>query len=285
MNAFISYHNVDVESARYVRGELEKRGHVVTLVERTLEAPHKELIEKLRASDLVLAVVGHETARREWVAAEVFVAHAEEKRIVCVLVDEACRPPTTVPPSTVVLFLSDLRRDEFKQFDIFPSRATAKRKLLEARVMVGVHTDPRKQSLEPPVINDRSPLVLASRGLANVAVALGYLLGFFLPNIIYLATYYRGGPVLADGKHTSIHIWLLLGWQVLFWFILFSNPDRRLAYPMWLLWLFRDWIPAQLSTTRRGMEFRLNHAMEQLRESDANRQFWEKETALRQKGD
>jgi TIR domain-containing protein len=284
MRGFVSYQAEDESSAREIGRELDQRGHSVALYPHRLSDPVSVIAKEMRQADLLLLAVGCVTSKSAWVAAETFAAQVRSLPIFAILLDEDSAAPLTLPTTTPVVTYPSLLATRFALFDIFPSPKMRSKRWAKLKIKISPYQHPDKDTIPPPLINRGSlgSMLLLVFGVFFMAAS--YLIGCFLPWFADVIIKLFRGITLYDSLSVTINarrVTVFLAWQAIFTMVLFYRSHKRLAYPLWALWFFKDYVPAWLSIRSMSTRSEMKKVMRRLRESPGNRAYWEREHAQR----
>jgi hypothetical protein len=287
VRAFISYQSEDEPFARDIGHHLDERGHTVAFYPLRLTDPVNEIAKELRHADLLLLTLGRNTSKSTWVAAEILAAQVRNLPMVAILLDEESASPLTLPLNTPVVAYPSLVNTRFALFDTFPSRQLRSRRWAQLRIKVSPYRHPDKDKIPPPLIDRKSITNILLFVVGVICMAVSYILGFILPWLVQFAVQLLKGRELDGALNLSTRVLgipILTVWMIVFTLILFYKPRKRLAYPLWILWFFKDYIPAWLSIRAITARSEMKKVMQRLSKSPGNRAYWKEEQARRTDG-
>jgi hypothetical protein len=285
MQIFISFKtDSSLNEATQVERELKNRGHKVDVLKHRLTDPIEEVVKRLKNAELLITLIAPETCNSHWVVAEQLVAEFAGIPKIAILKDEFSFAPETLRENTAVLAYPTLEKTKFRLFDIFPSRKMSIKSWKKAKKDISIFRQREDNSIPAPPINRKNPFNRLLHFLGFFFLAAAYVLGFVFPNLLHMLLHMAKGAdisIFSSPEFMKVQGKIFLYWQIAFWLILFHNRHRRLAYPLWCLWLFRDYIPSWISTGKRGLRKRMQLIMNILINSPGNKEFWKLEKARR----
>lgn len=281
MRVFVSYQNEDEASARHIGRQLSIRGHAVAFYPHKLDDPVSVITEELRRANLLLLTVGRNTHKSAWVSAEILAAQVLHVPLIATLLDEESRSPDTLPLNTPVAAYPSLIRTQFALFDIFPSHKMQSEQWKGLKVKVSPYQHPSKDTIPAPIIDRKSILNILLLTLGVLCAAASYLIGFTLPWLVYDIVRITKGWDVRGAMNPALITASFVIWWIILSLILFYKPRERLAYPLWILWFFKDYVPAWLSIRTGSATKKMTEVMRRLSCSAGNRAYWEEEQGRR----